>query len=638
LIVFVLASNISWISQDTSPSAGVDANFYLLHTLLFSDTLISQGIKQISSTIMVLSLDGRPPLFQLMSVPFILLFGRSMDSGLYVNLVFEILLLVTVYNIGKLVENGKAGLLAAIIVAGYPPLIDLSHIYRPHFALAACVALTVWMLLLLPKKRSIKIAWLFGLSIAFGLWIHPSFLWVAPIPAVILCLYIVFFQPNAPRITFRQLPAWFLGKMREPWVLYGLLPVSLISIVLILAWYLIGGDTLLSLMNTMNSPETIKLRGSEVITVGFGNARPSLLWYAITSPQTISTVLVALLGIGLADSLISRRFSRLLLLVFFVVGYAILSMQGALSWRYFAPLLPVAAVLSGTWIGRLKNRIISSVLIFFCVTTVILNIVIVTWGIHPWNRSVAFALGVPRNVESSNCYPDNATFCPLPPHKEKWPVDDILRSVLDDSNCLPENCDVLIINMTYYLNYSIFSLYSYQDFYETKPAIQSLGYLNGGIPFNLPALLNSEYIVYEDTQKIGKSQTYTAGALRFLRQPPFSFSRAHQEVAEFELPNGNIARLIKRVEPLTLNEALETIAAIDLPDKYKTMQYAVLAPLFEADGLWDKALISYYNIASTYETLGQKAQAAQAYQKVVEIAPDSEYAREARRWLDRYQK
>jgi 4-amino-4-deoxy-L-arabinose transferase-like glycosyltransferase len=92
-----------------------------------------------------------------------------------INVVFSALLLISVYAIGKMLANGKAGLLAAVLVASYPPIIHLSHIYRPHFAVAACAALSMWLLLLLLRDGSTKVAWLFGGSLAFGVLIHPNF-------------------------------------------------------------------------------------------------------------------------------------------------------------------------------------------------------------------------------------------------------------------------------------------------------------------------------------------------------------------------------------------------------------------------------------------------------------------------------
>jgi 4-amino-4-deoxy-L-arabinose transferase-like glycosyltransferase len=674
LALLVLAGNLDWIRQDTSPSQDVDANLYMIRTLTFVDKMASQWVDPIVS-LSDLSYGGRPPLYQLMSIPFVLLFGRSMDSGLYVNLFFEILLLAAVYNIGKLTENGRAGLLAAIIAAGYPPLIHLARVYRPHFALAGCVALTIWMLLLLQKERSVIIAWFLGLSLAFGMWIHPMFLWVAPIPAAIFCLWMIFFQPHPPQISIKKLPAWFLGKLREPLCSFGLLPASLVSFVLVLAWYLTSGKVLYSIMATINSPETNAARGFGVLTVGFYNVYPSFWWYALTSPQAISTVFVALLAVGMAAGLIKRQFPILMLLTCFVIGYTALSLQGTLGWRYFAPLLPIAAALTGIWIVRLKNRIVSSLLILLCVATAIFNFTIVTWGLQTRNRSAASVLGV-QLVDCAS----RAGFCPAPAVKENWPVSEILRFVLDDPACKRDVCDLMVAVQSEYLDWSVFKYYLQQDFPGMRVSIPTSVNIGGGIPPNLPALFTSDYLVYE----IPRGQVEDP-IIRLLQSPPPAFASAHEKVARFVLPNKNTAKLIKRIKPLTVEEAEAIIAALDLPNKYKTVQYDILAPLYAQEGNFVKS-ISYYELAlkhtqdpkvrveymletgRMYLSLGRMEEAIDAYQdalklmprdprihfglamvyasqgrselaimelrKILQYAPGSEYAWQAQEWLD----
>ena len=642
LIITVTIINIAWIRQDTSPIPSVDANLYMFRTLTFVDRLESQGLSQIWLSSADLSMYGRPPLYQLMSVPFVLLFGRSMDSGLYVNLVFEILLLVATYNIGKLVENGKSGLLAAIIVAAYPPLIHLSRFYTPHFAISACVALTVWLLLLLQKNRSVKTIWLFGLSLAFGLYIHPFFIWAAPIPVVVFCLYIVFSQSNPLQVPIKQAPAWFLARMRDPLVLYGLLPASLVSIALVLGWYLTKGQALLNTLMKITSPEVIESRGFEIITVGFGNVRPSFWWYAVTSPHALSTVFAALLAISIVASLIKRQFPDLMLLALFVIGYITLSLQGALGWIYF-PILPVAAALTGIWIGGLQNRIASSILIFLCVVVAIFNFAIVTWGLQPWNRSAAIVLGVPENAVSVGCVVNLGWgFCPAPPRRENWPVSDILRAVSDDPTCKEDVCGLMVFSKTAYLNWSVFHYYLIQDFPGARLSIPILPGRNlGDSPFNFPAFFNSEYLAYEDAPGVSDGG-YMASVIRLLHLPPPAFASAHKDVAEFMLPNGKKVKLIRRVKPLTANEAETTIAAIDLPDKFKILQFDVLAPLYAEEGDLIKS-ISYYEqalrygkpqtrvnylgiIGRIYLSLGRTEEAIVAFQGILKIKQNNFYA------------
>src|SRR3989304_4043998 len=77
LIVFILAGNIAWIIQNTSPIPQVDSNHYMFSTLSSLDKIESRGPSQFLNSIGTMSIGGRPPLYQLLSVPFVLVFGRS---------------------------------------------------------------------------------------------------------------------------------------------------------------------------------------------------------------------------------------------------------------------------------------------------------------------------------------------------------------------------------------------------------------------------------------------------------------------------------------------------------------------------------------------------------------------------------
>ncbi|MFH2039405.1 MAG: glycosyltransferase family 39 protein, partial [Chloroflexota bacterium] len=135
LIVISIAANITWIRADNRLGPEIDSKVYLSKTLVFMDQMENGSQNSFFENLQELSHGGRPPLYQLLSIPFIALLGRSMDSGLMLNLVFQVLLLVSIFNIGKLLGNQKAGLLAAVLITAYPPMIQLSRIFRPNFAL-----------------------------------------------------------------------------------------------------------------------------------------------------------------------------------------------------------------------------------------------------------------------------------------------------------------------------------------------------------------------------------------------------------------------------------------------------------------------------------------------------------------------
>jgi uncharacterized membrane protein len=221
LIVLTSAFNLAWINEDTRPHPFTDA--YPHRILAFVDVLNANAGIDTLDLLPSLSIQGRSPFYQLLSVPFVLMFGRSVDSMLMANIGFTALMLISVYGLGRIVKDGKVGLLAAFLCATYPTLINLSHIARPNFAMPACVALSLWLLFYLTRSRSTHVAWLFGFSLGFGILMRHFFAVHLIAPCLVIGFYLLLFQttPKWPP-NMRQLPSWLLDKLRDPFVLYGL--------------------------------------------------------------------------------------------------------------------------------------------------------------------------------------------------------------------------------------------------------------------------------------------------------------------------------------------------------------------------------------------------------------------------------
>lgn len=340
LIVVVSIINIAWINQDTRPQPDPDPHIYLIRTFEFLDRLRRGGQFWHSFTRLSMG-GGRPPLYQLLSAPFVYLLGRSADAAVSVNIVFGAILLLSTYGIGRLAENGRAGLLAALVVATYPPIVGLSRIYRPHSATPACAALSLWLLLLLLKTRSRRVAWIFGASLGFGMLIHVYFVLALAVPTVLVGLYMLLFQ-NDPRhpSRFRDTPSWLITKLSDPFVLFGLMPAAVIAAGLTATWYLPQSRELFTYRESVAA-------GHRIETRGFPGIPHSFWWYALTAPGTLSQIFVILLGIGLVVGTIGRQLGRSMLVIAFLAVYTCFGLDPfPKGWFIFAPVLPIAAALT----------------------------------------------------------------------------------------------------------------------------------------------------------------------------------------------------------------------------------------------------------------------------------------------------
>jgi tetratricopeptide (TPR) repeat protein len=589
LIVFMLTSNLVWLRIDNSMVENRDSTVYLSRTMQFIESVNSPNFNLMEG-LRKLSLAGRPVLLQLVSIPFLLWFGYSIDTYTYFNFLFYILLVVATYNIGRNLKDRNAGLLAAVLVSFYPTTVRLLKIPLTSFAIIACSALTIWLLLNFLKTRSVRDIWLTNLSVAFGFLVHPSFLWGVSIPASFLMLYSVFFGADPKWITRpRDFTHWFMGKLRQPVFLSGLLPAALSSIGLILMWYVPFGSPMLEVTSKVSSyiPEGTRLF--------LGPSYPDIpypLWLIVTSGLALSTILAILFWVSLVARSLNRQ-PQAFTLTFLFIGIYITQVAAVsgMGWRYFAQALPIMAVLTAEWVVSVRSRLISIFLAVICVAGSVFNFMIVSWGVNPTTKPIATLLGLRDFLPEDLCRPSYALYCADPPSPEEWPIHQMLDTILGDSACKDGNCKLEVIPGNIYF-YQAVPFTAAIEFPDAELEITIL--LDPGVwgtdvevPqgfFNLPSLLESEFIVYNLSDELVSngqlpSPELFSAVTHFFDAPPPLFSASHQVVAEYLVPNGTKALLYKRIQPLTLEEAEQAVSALELPEEDKVLKYGLFLRL-----------------------------------------------------------
>ena len=97
--------NLWWITHNHHRMAVQDSYSYLLRLTAFDKSLDGVGSFPVSA----LSLRGCPPLYQLLAIPFLRVFGRSEFSALLVNVPLLGLLIGSTYALGARVMHRRAG-------------------------------------------------------------------------------------------------------------------------------------------------------------------------------------------------------------------------------------------------------------------------------------------------------------------------------------------------------------------------------------------------------------------------------------------------------------------------------------------------------------------------------------------------
>ena len=194
---------------------------------------------------------------------------------------------------GRILHGARVGLLAAFLVVCYPPIVEVTRFYSPHAALPGCIAVSLWALLGLVKGPTVRKAWLFAVSLAFGMLLHPSFAWSLAVPTAVGASYVAFFvRPPRRPLSLATTPAWLGAKLADPVVSRGLIPAGLLALSLVLLWYSTIGSRLFSVYSSLAEKEEIVIRG-------FGDVSSLSAWYVLTATGALSNVLALLIGAGL---------------------------------------------------------------------------------------------------------------------------------------------------------------------------------------------------------------------------------------------------------------------------------------------------------------------------------------------------
>jgi len=125
-----------------------------------------------------ISPSAHPPLMQLLSIPWYWALGYRQDVAIYSGLLAALVLVLSVYGIGKALHSMETGLLAATLTILLPGVVGFSRVYLQEFTLMATVALSLALMLRSQGFSHKGYTLAFGLSVGVGLlakWSYTAF-------------------------------------------------------------------------------------------------------------------------------------------------------------------------------------------------------------------------------------------------------------------------------------------------------------------------------------------------------------------------------------------------------------------------------------------------------------------------------
>lgn len=203
---------------------GWDRPKHLVSTLIFNDILQPVDVVTLFR-VFSLNIGYYPPLYPLSVVPLYRLFGVSADVAGMVNAFYLLVLLGSLYGIGRRLYGTAVGLLSAFLGSMSPFLFAMLHYTYIDYALTALIALAVYLLLWTEGFRRPWRSVLFGLAMGAAMltkWTPVVFvagpflleLLRSPVPADAA-------RMRLSRLPWRELAAGAVGGVLLTWLWYA---------------------------------------------------------------------------------------------------------------------------------------------------------------------------------------------------------------------------------------------------------------------------------------------------------------------------------------------------------------------------------------------------------------------------------
>lgn len=332
VILFFIITNIVWLAIDTTPP------FYDPVKHVFSTHLLSKNLKNMVTYSQYFQC--YPPFVYLTTIPIIKIMGASDDHFVYGNFLYIIILVLSVFGIGKILFDEWTGVSSAFLVLLYPFVFWISRQYHLDFALLAMVSLVQY--LILKSEGGTRKYWNIGLGIAIGC-------------ALLTKTHgLIFF-----------LPTWIISflshwKNKKKKSLIYLLQTLIILLIIALPWYIFAMDRFIEWNLGIYRRSRLFPDNKNLFT--------GLLFYCrMLNRNIIFSFLFFVFLMGFVSFLLFNRKRKILL---FLTAWIIIPCIALALWpnkepRFILPLLPVFSILTMGGINSWPNKLIKNMVCGF---------------------------------------------------------------------------------------------------------------------------------------------------------------------------------------------------------------------------------------------------------------------------------
>lgn len=386
-----------------------------------------------------------PPLYHLSLLPFFALFGFSVDTAVFVNSIYMLVIILSTYGIGTYLYDQRTGLLAAFIVSCYPVLAYISRMCMIDVMLTAAVALAYYLFLKSEDFENRYYTVLFSLTFAAGLLVKWTFLifilpilimglwgsksmslkkrsiqftyYLGMIVALIIFPFFIFLLGEgkwlflALELTLvaflvKNFPSASLSRQKVT----NLIMMTGVCLLICFPWY---SYHLVDVAKGAVAASFSGIRSGHITTFGVDR----WLNYARLLDLDASLLFFILFVVALAASLVFRKNFRSVLFWWIIGSYVILTLLSNRQLRYIMPVLPAMAIVSSVFICQIGKSGIRRTLIGL---TIFYGLVV--FGSH-------FVHPV-KNYDTFNRFID---VNPVP-NQSIWPIEEVMNDIVSDSS------------------------------------------------------------------------------------------------------------------------------------------------------------------------------------------------------------
>lgn len=539
LSLFLILSNIIWLTRDTLPPAWDQAGHLLRSYEYFK--AIERLDSSLLSDLMNIS-NFYPPLFYISSYPFYKISGMSSDSGCLTNSIFLIILIFSTYGIANNLYGRSTGILSSFLVSTYHVVFTHSREYLLEISLVSMVALSVYFLIKSDDFKVRKYSIAFWIASGIGMqtrWNFAFFLF----PVIIYKIYRMLrtIRSNKSEIGSR-IGNFFMGLI--------------IFIIIFSPWYITNIGKIL-IQSSYSLSEVALVEGDP-----HGMNLENFIFYMKSLNEQVLSPAWLLFIVGFI--LYLRRYREVkdfTLFWWFTGSYIIITtITNKDNLRFSMPYIPAVAIFSTFWIKDIRSSIFKRGLIALLIILPLMQFFSSTYGLKIFPRE-----RVSIGTFSVILYNMN------PPLREDWKIEEIEKTILGENKFYNIRNMLRIIPDHPRFTRATFEYYSYINNYNEIAFVSQHN--------NFPEF--TDYIITKTGYQGPPFSEKAYSLTEYIDSAPPQFMNIFRKLREFKLPDGSTATLYKRdIVPLPQVTAQDVINMIE--DKLGTI---LLQFIREQEGL-----------------------------------------------------